>query len=155
MEIDVSGLTFRDATKEEKRKIFRLMNLRSFIWVACAIILVIGVLLIPIQKKWLTIFGLSLSAVVLIYTVLTEMPAWQCKVCTGIVTNKREVSASEETGLYYNAVTFRSESGEVMETMPVFDNRTLDLLHEGSRATIVCYNKRHPVLFADEQINKK
>ena len=152
MEIDVSGLTFRDATKEEKRKIFRLMNMRSFIWVACALILVIGVLVIPVQKKWLTIFGLSLSAVVLFYTVLTEMPAWHCKVCTGIVTNKREISESEETGLYYNAVTFRSEAGEVMEAMPVFDNRTLDLLHEGSHATIVCYNKRHPVLFADEQI---
>ncbi|MBR2751209.1 MAG: hypothetical protein IKD90_08770 [Clostridiales bacterium] len=154
MDIDVSGLTFRDATKDEKKKIFLLMNRRSCIMLICALVLIVVVLVLPVPKKSLTVFGLILSLGVLIYTAISDMPAWKCKVCSGIVTNKREVTPNEESGLYYNAVTFRSESGEVLEAMPIVSNHTLDLLHEGSQATIVCYNKRHPVLFANEQIHK-
>jgi len=154
MDIDVSSLTFRDASKEEKKRIFRLLNLRATIWLICALIAIAAVFLIPGRVRLLTGIGLGLAAIVLLYIVIEDMPAWHCKVCNGIVSNKREVHPEQDTGLYYNAVTFTSEKGEVMDAMPVFSDRTLHLLQEGSRAVIVCYNKRQPVLLADEQLQK-
>ncbi len=41
-----------------------------------------------------------------------------------------------------------------MDAMPVFSDRTLHLLQEGSRAVIVCYNKRQPILLAGEQLQE-
>ncbi|MBO7564778.1 MAG: hypothetical protein J6T40_08075 [Clostridiales bacterium] len=152
MDIDISSLTFRDASKEEKKRIFRVLNLRGTIWLLCSILAIIAIFLIPGRLKWFTALVLALAGIVLIYNVINDMPAWNCKVCKGIVSNKREVSASKDTGLYYDAVTFTSENGETMEAMPVFSNKTLRLLEEGSHATIVCYNKREPIILADEQL---
>ena len=152
MDIDISSLTFRDASKEEKKRIFRVLNLRGTIWLVCSILAIVAIFLIPGRLKWFTALILALAGAVLIYTVVKDMPAWTCKVCKGIVSNKREVSASNDNGLYYDAVTFTSENGETMDAMPVFSNKTLRLLEEGSRATIVCYNKREPIILADEQL---
>ncbi|MBP5416454.1 MAG: hypothetical protein J6Y58_02905 [Clostridiales bacterium] len=154
MDIDVSTLTFRDASKEEKKRIFRALNLRSTIWLVCAILAIAALFIVANGRlKWISAIGMGIALVILIYTAIIDMPAWKCKVCHGRVSNKREVSTSEDTGMYYDAVTFISESGETMEAMPVFSAHTLRLLTEGSRATIVCYNKRHPVILADEQLH--
>ncbi|MBO4928731.1 MAG: hypothetical protein J5379_10875 [Clostridiales bacterium] len=153
LDIDVTNLTFRDASPEEKRKIFRILNLRGTVWLICAIVAIAAVFLIPGKLKWMTAAGLGIAAVILIYIAISDMPAWTCKVCKGVVTNKREISVSEDTGLYYDAVTFISDQGETMEAMPVFSGKTLHLLQEGSKATIVCYNKRKPVILADEQLH--
>ena len=155
MDIDVSSLTFRDASKEEKKRIFRVLNLRSTIWLICALVAIAAVFLIPGRLRLLTGIGLGLAAIVLIYIVIEDMPAWHCKVCKGIVSNKREITSNEDSGLYYDAVTFTSEKGEVMDIMPVFSGKTLHLLNEGSHATIVCYNKRQPIILADEQIQEQ
>jgi len=159
MEIDVKKLTFRDATKEEKKQIFWLMNLRSVIYLIVAILfLALGFLapfIFPARMPWLTFAGLGIMSIALIYFSVTEIPARKCRICKGTVTNKREVSASEETGLYYNAVTFTSEKGEILDDVAVYSDKTYAFLEEGSPATIVCYNKRTPVLFADKQFQKK
>ncbi|MBR6254590.1 MAG: hypothetical protein K6E26_07675 [Clostridiales bacterium] len=154
MDIDVSTLTFKDASKEEKKRIFRAMNLRSTIWLVCSIV-AIALLFIVANGRltWISTVGIGIALVILIYVAISDMPAWHCKVCHGRVSNKREVSDSEDTGLYYDAVTFISENGETMDAMPVFSAHTLHLLEEGSRATIVCYNKRQPVIFADKQLH--
>ena len=153
MDIDVSALTFREASKDEKWKIFRILNLRGMIWLILALAAIAAVFLIPGRVRLLVRIGLIVAGVVLLYIVINDMPAWHCKVCFGTVTNKREVSASEETGLYYDAVTFTSEKGETMSVMPVFSRKTLHLLSEGSRAAIVCYNQRQPILLAEEQLH--
>lgn len=154
MDIDVSSLTFSDASKEEKKRIFRILNLRSTIWLVLSIAAIATLFIVANGRlKWISTIGMCIALVILIYVAIIDMPAWTCKVCHGIVSNKREVSASEETGLYYDAVTFTSESGETMDAMPVFSARTLRLLEEGTHATIVCYNKRHPIILADEQIH--
>ena len=152
MDIDISALTFRDASKEEKSRIFRVLNLRGTVLLVLAIAAIIAVFLIPGRLKWITAIALALAIIILAYTVVSDMPAWTCKICKGIVSNKREVQPDKETGLYYDAVTFTSEKGEVMEEMPVFSKKTLQLLDEGSHATIICYNKRHPIILADEQL---
>ena len=155
MDIDVSSLTFRDASSDEKKRIFRILNLRNTIWLVCALIAIAAVFLIPGRVRLLTAIGLGLAAVVLLYIVIEDMPAWHCRVCKGIVSNKREIQTDTDTGLYYDAVTFTSEKGEVVDVVPVFSAKTLHLLEEGSHATIVCYNKRQPVLLADEQIQEQ
>ncbi|MBO4688321.1 MAG: hypothetical protein J5636_07390 [Clostridiales bacterium] len=155
MDIDVSSLTFRDASSDEKKRIFRILNLRNTIWLVCALIAIAAVFLIPGRVRLLTAIGLGLAAVVLLYIVIEDMPAWHCRVCKGIVSNKREIQTDTDTGLYYDAVTFTSEKGEVVDVVPVFSAKTLHLLEEGSHATIVCYNKRQPVLLADEQIHEQ
>ena len=154
MDIDVSSLTFQDASKEEKKRIFRALNLRSTIWLICSIA-AIALLFIVANGRLTPVStaGIGIALVILIYVVISDMPAWKCKVCHGRVSNKREISSDADSGLYYDAVTFVSEKGETMEAMPVFSARTLRLLQEGGRATIVCYNKRQPVIFADEQIH--
>lgn len=152
MDIDISPLTFRDASKEEKSRIFRVLNLRGTVCLVLSIVAIVAVLLIPGRLKWVTAIALGLAAIMLIYAVVSDMPAWTCKVCKGIVSNKREVTPDKDSGLYYDAVTFTSENGEVMEEMPVFSKKTLLLLNEGSHATIICYNKRHPIILADEQL---
>lgn len=153
MDIDISPLTFRDASKEEKSRIFRVLNLRGTVSLVLAILALVAVFLIPGRLKWITAVALALAVVILAYAVISDMPAWTCKVCKGIVSNKREVQPDKETGIYYDAVTFTSEKGEVMEEMPVFSKKTLHLLNEGSHATIICYNKRHPIILADEQLH--
>ena len=155
MDIDVSSLTFRDASSDEKKRIFRILNLRNTIWLVCALIAIAAVFLIPGRVRLLTAIGLGLAAVVLLYIVIEDMPAWHCRVCKGIVSNKREIQTDTDTGLYYDAVTFTSEKGEVVDVVPVFSAKTFHLLEEGSHATIVCYNKRQPVLLADEQIQEQ
>ena len=152
MDIDISPLTFRDASKEEKSRIFRVLTLRGTVCLVLSIVAIVAVLLIPGRLKWVTAIALGLAAIMLIYAVVSDMPAWTCKVCKGIVSNKREVTPDKDSGLYYDAVTFTSENGEVMEEMPVFSKKTLLLLNEGSHATIICYNKRHPIILADEQL---
>ena len=154
MDIDVSSLTFCDASKDEKKRIFRVLNLRNTIWLVCALIAIAAVFLIPGRVRLLTGIGLGLAAAVLLYIVIEDMPAWHCTVCKGVVSNKREIQTDKDTGLYYDAVTFTSEKGEVMDAMPVFSAKTLHLLEEGSHATIVCYNKRQPILLADEQLRE-
>ena len=153
MDIDISSLTFRDASKEEKSRIFRVLNLRGTVCLVLSIVALVAVFLIPGRLKWITAVALGLAVIILAYAVISDMPAWTCKVCKGIVSNKREVQPDEETGIYYDAVTFTSEKGEVMEEMPVFSKKTLQLLNEGSHATIICYNKRHPIILADEQLH--
>ena len=143
MDIDISSLTFRDASKEEKKRIFRVLNLRSSIWLVLSIVAIASLFIVANGRlKWISAIGMGIALVILIYTAIIDMPAWKCKVCHGRVSNKREVSTSEDTGMYYDAVTFISESGETMEAMPVFSAHTLRLLTEGSRATQA--SPRHP-----------
>ncbi len=153
MDIDISKLTFRDASKEEKSRIFRVLNLRGTVLLILAIVAIVAVFLVPGRLKWITAIALNLAIIILAITVISDMPAWTCKVCKGVVSNKREVQPDKESGLYYDAVTFTSEKGEVMEEMPVFSKKTLHLLNEGSHATIICYNKRHPIILADKQLH--
>lgn len=154
MDIDISTLTFHDASKEEKKRIFRVLNLRNTIWLVCSIAAIAILFIVANGRlKWISAIGMGIALIILIYTAVIDMPAWTCKVCHGIVSNKREVSDSEDTGLYYDAVTFTSETGETMDAMPVFSAHTLRLLEEGTRATIVCYNKRQPVIFSDRQLH--
>ena len=152
MDIDVKGLTFRDATQAEKKRLFLLLNTRGFLWTLVALLSLATAFLLPGRLKTVTLVVLIFAAVALIVAVVSDMPAWTCRVCTGTVSNKREVSASTETGLYYNAVTFTSDKGEVLEEFPVYSEKTLKDLEEGSRAMIICYNKRQPVLYSEKQL---
>ena len=161
MDVDISKLTFQDASKEDKKRLSRLVNFRGMIWLICSFVGIAVVFLLTFlfdRAKPITLFALGIAAIVLIITAISDMPAKKCKVCYGTVTNKREVSASEETGLYYNAITFTPDKGEVIEEFPIFSKKTLRLVEEGSRAVVVCYNERPPVIYADEQVhpvNKK
>ena len=139
MDIDISTLTFHDASKEEKKRIFRVLNLRNTIWLVCSIAAIAILFIVANGRlKWISAIGMGIALIILIYTAVIDM---------------REVSASEDTGIYYDAVTFTSETGETMDAMPVFSAHTLRLLEEGTRATIVCYNKRQPVIFSDRQLH--
>ena len=59
MDIDISALTFRDASKEEKSRIFRVLNLRGTVLLVLAIAAIIAVhtvaavvlLIVVIAKK--------------------------------------------------------------------------------------------------------
>ena len=155
MNIDVSALKLKDATKEEKKRLFWLMNLRGFVSLLSVALCLLGVFIVPRKFNLMLWIVLGIASVIVVFCTISDMPAWKCKVCHGTVTNKREVSASKDTGLYYNAVTFTSETGEVLEAMPVYSDKTLGLLEEGTAATIVCYNKRLPVIFSDKQIFPK
>lgn len=153
MDIDCSHLTFRDASKEEKKRLFRLMNFYSFLWLGLAVSSFLLVFLAPTRFRLMTLIGLGIAALVLIFTAVSDMPARSCKICYGTISNKREVSASCQTGLYYNAVTFTSEKGEVIESFPIYSDKDFGSLSEGSRAAIVLYNKRAPALFPEERLH--
>ncbi|MBP5491857.1 MAG: hypothetical protein J6Y08_03345 [Clostridiales bacterium] len=152
MEIDVKNLTFRDATPKEKRRIFFRINRLSFAWLIPALIGIGTVFFVPVGNKLMTRIVMAIATVVLIYSAVSDLPAWKCKVCRGTVSNKREIRSDENTGLYYDAVTFTSEKNEVIEEMPVYSAKTLQTLEEGSSAYIVCYNKRQPVIFSAKQL---
>lgn len=157
MKIDVSGLTFREADKDEKKCFFRLMNLRSFIMtiVAFACFGIATYCLLRTNRfTWLALTCFAIEIILLIWNIIVDMPPWKCKICKGTVMNKREVYPDEESGLYFDAVTFTSENNEVKDELPVFSEKTLNLLKDGSKAVIVCYNKRQPVLFAEEQLHR-
>ena len=158
MKVDVSGLTFRDADKNEKKRLYWLMSLRSLIMSLVAVVaLTVGIYLLVRYRglNWLSIGCFAVEIVLFVYSVIIDLPPWKCKVCFGTVKNKREVYPDEETGLYYDAVTFTSDLNEVKDAIPVFSEKTLALLEDGSRAVIVCYNKREPVLFAEEQLMRR
>lgn len=156
MDIDVSKLKFEDASQEDKKRISRLINTRGMIWliisfVGIAIVFLLAFLLH--RATPLALFALGVAAIVLIITAITDMPAKKCKVCYGTVSEKREIHPDAETGLYYNAVTFTPDKGEELEEVPIFSKKTLRLLDEGSRAVIVQYNNRPPVIYADAQVH--
>lgn len=156
MDIDLSALTFQEATKEDKKRISRLVNFRGMVWMICCIVGIIAVILAAYLLRritLLTLFALGVAAIVLLITACRDMPAKTCKVCYGIATNKRESRNVENDILYYNAITFTSDKGEVIEDFPVFSKKTWQLLSEGSRAVIVCYNERPAVIFAEEQVH--
>ena len=153
MDVDCSKLTFRDASKEEKKRLFRLMNFYSFLWLGLALSSFLLVFIAPTRFRLMTLIGLGIAALVLIFTAVSDMPARSCKICYGIISNKREVSASSETGLYYNAVTFTSEKGEVIEAFPIYSDKDFGALSEGGRAAIVLYNKRTPALFPEAKLH--
>jgi hypothetical protein len=155
MNFDVSALTFRDATAEEKKRIFLILNTRGFLWSIVAIVGIVTAFLLRGKMQILPTIALAIAAVVLIVAIISDMPAWTCKVCTGTVSNKREVSASTETGLYYDAVTFTSDKGEVLEAFPIYSDKALKQLGEGTPAVIICYNKRQPILLPLKQIQPK
>ena len=158
MKVDVSGLTFRDADKSEKKSLYWLMSLRSLIMSLVAVVaLTVGIYLLVRYRaiNWLSVGCFAIEIVLFVDSVIIDLPPWTCTVCFGTVKNKREVYPDEETGLYYDAVTFTSDANEVKDAIPVFSEKTLALLEDGSRAVIVCYNKREPVLFAEEQMKRR
>ena len=67
MDIDVSSLTFRDASKEEKKRIFRILNLRSTIWLVLSIV---GLKKSPQGKKGMAIAGLVCSVIAIVVVIL-------------------------------------------------------------------------------------
>ena len=67
MDIDISALTFRDASKEEKSRIFRVLNLRGTVLLVLAIAAIIAVFLIPGRLKLITTIALALAIIILAY----------------------------------------------------------------------------------------
>lgn len=156
MDIDLSALTFQEASQEDKKRISRLVNFRGMVWMICCIVGIFAVMVIAFllgRGTPLTLFALGVAAIVLLITACRDMPAKTCKICYGIATDKRESRNVENDVLYYNAVTFTSDKGEVIEDFPVFSKKTWRLIGEGTRAVIVCYNDRPAAIFADEQVH--
>ena len=57
MDIDCSPLTFRDASKDEKKRLFRLMNFYSFLWLGLALSSFLLVFLAPTRFRLMTLIG--------------------------------------------------------------------------------------------------